>query len=222
MVPPPLALLERVFFGVVFKVLSLVGSSSTLPLECVLHAGEELLRAGEDLLRAGEDLLHAGEDLLPAGEGLLHAGEELRRFGDDIFVVCSSVFFLWVSTLPLICLLRVGDGVVALLKACEGTPLESDSLSLEVVLDSLSLLVLSSLLSFFLLILALFLTSVSTLTSLLLFLFFGVNGLLMSGSDECLVCRLFSSTCLAPNFINILCCASMSLVKCHILKQLST
>jgi hypothetical protein len=102
--------------------------------------------------------------------------------GDDVVGFSDDATFLAEADL-----LRVGDGVVVFLKAGEGTPLESDSLSFELVLDPLTLLVSSSLLSFFLLPLAFFLTSVSTLTLLHLFLFFRVKGLLVSGSEDLLV-----------------------------------
>jgi hypothetical protein len=105
-----------------------------------------------------------------------------RVWGDDVVGFSNDATFLAEEDL-----LRAGDGVVVFLKAGKGTPLESDSLSFELVLDPLTLLVSSSLLSFFLLPLAFFLTSVSTLTSLLLFLFFGVKGLLISGSEDLLV-----------------------------------
>jgi hypothetical protein len=77
-------------FCVLFTVLSLVGgvTSSMIPLERVLHAGEELFHAGEDLLHFGDD---------------------------DVVVVCSS-FFLLGFNLFLIWLLRVGDGVVGFLQ----------------------------------------------------------------------------------------------------------
>ncbi len=59
--------------------------------------------------------------------------ERVLRDGELLSTDCSSDSSLWVSTFPLNCAV----GVVGFLKAGAGTPLESDSLSFEPVLDSL-------------------------------------------------------------------------------------
>jgi hypothetical protein len=139
--------------------------------------GDDVVGFSDDapLLAEADELLRVAGVFLPLALLECICGDDVVGFSDDATFLAEAD------------LLRVGDGVVVFLKAGKGTPLESDSLSFELVLDPLTLLVSSSLLSFFLLPLAFFLTSVSPLTSLHLFLFFGVKGLLVSGSEDLLV-----------------------------------
>lgn len=83
-----------------------------------------------------------------------------------------------------------------------------------------SLLLVLSLFPFTSFLLAFFLTSVRTCTSVLRFLFLGVYGLRTAPSLELLVERCFLSV-FFPSFIRALRCTSMSLLECHKLKQLS-